>query len=301
MMYAIANLMEQGKLAEADALSDHLSAARGKLSATLYIWSARDQMARLGPRLPVALRVGDWDAVLAMLSEANVGEGEKTTNLRFLASELSDYARGMKVLENPDVAATDIAAAQAASDHMDAGLWHAQKDQAAKDADKEKDKKDDTKQEKPAMAVVMPDADAGPLMKCLSIASLELQAGVLAAQGKLDAAKKLYASAAGEEKKAGYHEPPFYIRPVGENEATALLRAKDYEGARASYQSALAERPNSGFGLYGLARVAELQGDEAAARAAYATFLKAWPAADASLPEIAHARSVIAEQATGTR
>ncbi len=301
MMYAIANLMEQGKLAEADALSDHLSAARGKLSATLYIWSARDQMARLGPRLPVALRVGDWDAVLAMLSEANVGEGEKTTNLRFLASELSDYARGMKALENPDVAATDIAAAQAASDHMDAGLWHAQKDQAAKDADKEKDKKDDTKQEKPAMAVVMPDADAGPLMKCLSIASLELQAGVLAAQGKLDAAKKLYASAAGEEKKAGYHEPPFYIRPVGENEATALLRAKDYEGARASYQSALAERPNSGFGLYGLARVAELQGDEAAARAAYATFLKAWPAADSSLPEIAHARSVIAEQATGTR
>src|SRR5580704_2700530 len=40
MMYAIANLMEQGKLSEANALSDHLSAARGKLSATLYIWSA---------------------------------------------------------------------------------------------------------------------------------------------------------------------------------------------------------------------------------------------------------------------
>ena len=31
-----------------------------------------------------------------------------------------------------------------------------------------------------------------------------------------------------EEKKLGYHEPPFYIRPVGENEAAALIRAKDY-------------------------------------------------------------------------
>jgi Flp pilus assembly protein TadD len=33
MMYAIANLMEQGRLADANALSDHLAAARGQLSA----------------------------------------------------------------------------------------------------------------------------------------------------------------------------------------------------------------------------------------------------------------------------
>ena len=54
MMYAIANLMEQGKLSEANTLSDHLADARGKLSATLYIWSARDQMSRIARRLPVA-------------------------------------------------------------------------------------------------------------------------------------------------------------------------------------------------------------------------------------------------------
>jgi hypothetical protein len=64
------------------------------LSATLYIWSARDQMARISQRLPVALRVGDWDAVLTMLGQANLGDGEKTENLRFLAAELSAYARG---------------------------------------------------------------------------------------------------------------------------------------------------------------------------------------------------------------
>ncbi|MGO9339307.1 MAG: tetratricopeptide repeat protein [Terracidiphilus sp.] len=299
MMYAIANLMEQGKLTEANALSDHLSLARGKLSATLYIWSARDQETRISQRLPVALRVGDWDAVLAMLAQSNLGEGEKTANLHFLSTELSEYARGMKALDGGDVAV-----AQAASERMDAGLWRAQKDQDQKDAaekDKKKGKKDEAKKDEPVTTPIMPDANAGPLMKNLSIASLELRAGVLAAQGKLDAAKKLYAQATAEEKNAGYHEPPFYIRPVGENEATALLRAKDYAGAKAAYEAALVERPNSGFGLYGLARVKELQGDTAGARQSYAAFLKAWPAADGSLPEVAHARSVVGGEVRATR
>ena len=295
MMYAIANLMEQGKLTEAGALSDRLSAARGKLSATLYIWSARDQMARISRRLPVALRVGDWDAVLAMLSQSSLGEGERTANLRFLSAELSEYARGMKALDDGD-----RTAAQAASARMDAGLWRAQKDQNDKDA-AEKDKKDEAKKDPPVTSPIMPDANAGPLMKNLGIASLELRAGVLVGGGKLAEAKKLYEQAAKDEKNAGYHEPPFYIRPVGENEAAALLRAKDYAGAKAAYESALAERPNSGFGLYGLARVKELAGDAAGARESYAAFLKAWPAADAALPEVAHARSVVGGQAQGTR
>ena len=102
MMYAIANLMEQGKLAEANALSDHLAGARGQLSATLYIWSARDQMARISRRLPVALRTADWDTVLSLLAEANLPDTDKTANLRFLAADLSDFATGMKALESND-------------------------------------------------------------------------------------------------------------------------------------------------------------------------------------------------------
>jgi tetratricopeptide (TPR) repeat protein len=299
MMYAIANLMEQGKLSEANALSDHLSLARGKLSATLYIWSARDQMARISQRLPVALRVGDWDAVLAMLGQSSLGDGDKTANLRFLATELSEYARGMKALDE-----SDLAAGQAASERLDAGLWRAQKDLDQRDgATKEKgaDKKDQDQKDQPVTVPILPDASAGPLIKSLSIASLELRAGVLVGQGKLDVAKKLYAEAAAEDKEAGYHEPPFYIRPVGENEATALLRVKDYAGAKAAYESALVERPKSGFGLYGLARVKELEGDAAGARLSYAAFLKAWPAADLSLPELEHARRVMGGEAQGTR
>jgi tetratricopeptide (TPR) repeat protein len=230
-----------------------------------------------------------------MLGQANLGEGEKTTNLRWLAAELSEYARGMKALE-----AGDAAAAKAASDRLDAELWRADHDNAEKKDEKAKDDKpsgdaakDGTakKKDEPPTMPVMPDAMSAPLVKCLSIASLELRGGVLVVDGKLDEGKKLFAKAATEEKKAGYHEPPFYIRPVGENDAAVLIHAKDYAGAKAAYEAALVERPNSGFGLYGLARVAELSGDEAGARQAYAAFLKEWATADETLPEVVHARA----------
>jgi tetratricopeptide (TPR) repeat protein len=300
MMYAIANLMEQGRLNDANALSDHLAGARGKLSNSLYIWSARDQMARVSLRLPVALRVGDWDAVLTLLGQVTMG-GDKTVNLRALAAELTDYAKGMKALEQGD-----LTAAQAASDHMDAGLWRVQQRQkeeaAAKAKAKEAEKgKPDAEKEKPPMMPVMPDALSEPIMKSLSIESLELRAGILAGKGKLDEAKKLYEDAASEEKKLGYHEPPMYIRPVGETEAAALVKAKDFAGAKAAYEASLKERPNSGFGLYGLARVKELSGDMAGAREAYQAFLKAWPAADSGLPEVAHARKVIGGESVAVR
>jgi tetratricopeptide (TPR) repeat protein len=301
MMYAIANLMEQGKLDAANKLSDRLAGARGQLSASLYIWSARDSMARVSERLPVALRTADWNAVLTLLDQANLPEADKTKNLRFLDTELSDYAAGMKALD-----ANDTAAAQAASDRMDAGLWRLQRDQAEKDdaakakpGEAGKDEKD--KKDQPPTQPILPDANAGPLLKSLSIASIELRAGILAAQGKLDAAKKLFASAASEEKKAGYHEPPFCIRPVSENEAAALIKAKDFDGAKAAYETALVDRPGSGFGLYGLARVKELKGDAAGAREGYQAFLKAWPSADAVLPEVAHARKVLENEAVAGR
>jgi tetratricopeptide (TPR) repeat protein len=298
MMYSIANLMEQGKLTEANALSDHLAAAQGQLYASLYIWSARDQMARISRRLPVALRVGDWAAVETMVRQAGLADGDKTTNLRFLAVELGDYAAGMKALDGDDAAA-----AQAASARMDAGLWCLH--QKETDADLAKPKPDDAnkdkKKDEPPMDAVMPDAQAPALVKALSIASLELRAGVLLAQGKLEEAKKLYATAAAEEKELGYHEPPAYIRPVGETEAAALLRAKDYAGAKAAYEAALAERPNSGFGLYGLALVKELSGDAAGAQEGYRAFLKAWPAADASLPEVLHARKSVGAETLAAR
>jgi tetratricopeptide (TPR) repeat protein len=290
MMYGIANLMEQGRLNDANALSDRLAGARGHLTATLYVWNARDQMTRLSLRLPVALRTGDWKTVLTMLDDAKIAESDNTAHLRFLRVELRDFAAGMQALD-----VGDVAAAQSASERMDAGLWREQRDtkaEADKKADEKKteDKAAKKSTPKPVTAKLDPDAATEPLMMALNIASMELRAGALLGQGKSADAKKLYEQAVTAEKKLGYREPPFYIRPVAETEAEALLRAKDYEGAKAAYQAALTERPASGFELYGIAHADELGGNKSAALSEYQAFLKAWPSADASLPQTIHAR-----------
>ncbi len=298
MMYAIANLMEQGRLEDANALSDHLAAARGELSASLYIWSARDQVARVSRRLPVALRVADWTAVLAMLDDANLPDNDKTTNLRFLRDELRCFAAGMQALDRGDLASAKMSSAE-----MDAGLWRQSQDaqaaaaaKAKADADKAKLAATATKPDaaaQPPTTPLNPDADAGPIVSTMTVASMELRAGVLLLDQKTDAAKKLFDEAVLAEKKMGYHEPPFYIRPVAETEAEALLRAKDYVDARSAFQTALKERPASGFELYGIALADELAGNAAQAQTEYRAFLKAWPSADPTLPQVLHARQVV--------
>jgi tetratricopeptide (TPR) repeat protein len=301
MMYAIANQMEQGRLDAANALSDHLAAAHGELAASLYIWSARDAMSRVSLRLPVALRVGDWSAVLAMLDDANLPDKDNTAHLRFLRDELRDFATGMQALEKGD-----LSVAQLASAEMDAGLWRESRDEKnAAESKPDPARAQNTRAQtgpvppkagaaaKPTTAPLNPDANLDPLVTTLGIASEELRAGVLLAQGEADAAKKMYADAIAAEKKLGYHEPPYYIRPVAETEGEALLHAKDYTGARTAFQAALTERPNSGWELYGIARADELAGNSSAAQSEYAAFLKAWPSADATLPEVMHARAAL--------
>ncbi len=317
MMYAIANMMEQGRLEEADKLSDRLAGARGHLSESLYIWSARDQVSRVSRRLPVALRMGDWDSVLTMLDDSKLDDSANTRNLRFLKDELRRFASGMRALEQ-----SDLAAAQAASAEMDAGLWREGQDTQSTTEDDAKTMLDKmlagaAGKQAPSSAganpasvasgsatagaaagvnvPLHPDAMSEPLMKMLAVASLELRAGVILAQGNAGDAQAMYRRAIAAEKKLGYHEPPFYIRPVAETEADALLRAKDYAGAKKAYQEALLERPNSGFELYGMARADELDGQAQAAKTEYQAFLKAWPSADPTLPQMVHARQVLGE------
>jgi tetratricopeptide (TPR) repeat protein len=283
LMYGVANLMEEGKLLEATKLSGKLNGGRGELAETLYIGSPRDGFARLDAQLPVALRTGDWAAVLKMLETAK--PSDRLENLRFLAGQLKEFATGMQALQSGD-----LATAQATSARLDAELWHMS--QRIKDAPK---KKEDTTAI-PLTVAIMPDAMPGPLLSNLSIMSLELRASILAEQKKLPEAKKLFEDAAHEEKGLGYREPPGYIRPVGETEGLALLRAGDYAGAHKAYESALAERPKSGFPLYGMARSSEGAGDATLARAEYVKFVEAWKSSDSEMSELKHAREYIMGQ-----
>jgi tetratricopeptide (TPR) repeat protein len=133
-----------------------------------------------------------------------------------------------------------------------------------------------------------------PLVSNLSIMSLELRAGLFMAKKQNAEAKKLYVQAAQEEKALGYHEPPAYVRPVGETEAAAYMAASDWTAAKAAYQEALVERPRSGFPLYGIAKASEQAGNSTAAAAEYAEFLAAWKSADSDLPQLVHARDYVA-------
>ena len=285
LMYSIANLMEEGKMQQATALSAKLSHARGEFGPTLYTQSPRDGMSRLDPLLPVALRTGDWNAVLRMVKDGK--PDAKLENLAFLASQMKEFAAGMQAAE-----AGDVAAAQAASQTLDADLWRISQRVHDEPAPKK------PALTAPAMAVVMPDAKAGPLLSNLSVMSLELRATILVAEKHLPEAKTLFDQAAHEEKKLGYAEPPRYVRPVGETEGAALLRAGDPAGAHTAYAAALKDRPTSGFSLYGMAEASEAAGNTAVARQEYTRFLAAWKDSDADRSELTHARAYVAAQKT---
>ncbi len=284
LMYAIANLLEEGKLREAGELSAKLMQAHGQLENSLYPWSVRDSISRIDVHLPVALRSANWSTALQLLASANVPE--TLPNLQFLQRELKFFAAGMQALDERQIAQAEAASADfdAEKEKMSART----KDQAK---NKKKKSRDDANASKLA---VMPDAYAKPLLNNLSIMSLELRASIFVQKKQTDKAKDLFSQAAEKEKDLGYHEPPAYIRPVAETEAAAYLSVSDWAGAKSAYQKALEERPRSGFPLYGLALVAEQSGNAISAASGYSDFLSAWKSADPTLPQIAHAKGYLA-------
>ncbi len=288
LMYAIANLMETGQLEEATALAGKSRAARGELENTLYPWSPRDAMSRIDPRLPVALRSAEWPAVLSLLKSSD--PPATLPNLQFLARQLTQFALGMQALDDHDLARAESASAQ-----FDAELWRIS-NRLKDEEDAKVDEKEQARKKEdvgPPKMQVMPDAMPKPLLSNLSIMSLELRAGLLIAKKRTANAKKLYAQAAQEEKSLGYHEPPAFIRPVGETEAAAFMAASDWTDAKTAYEHALVDRPHSGFPLYGIALASEQAGDATAAASEYSDFLSAWKSADSDLSQLAHARAYL--------
>jgi len=299
LMYAVANLLEEGKLSEAAEYSAKLTGARGELDSTLYPFSARDSISRLNPQLPVALRIGDWARVIA-LSQANEPPSDQP-NLRFLGRELVILGNGMQAAESGGGEKAQNFSAQ-----FDAELWRMA--QQIKDAQTKvritgpaAETAEAKAPQEPPKIPVMSDAYIEPLMSMLSVMSLELRGSVLEAAQQSAQAKAVFARAAAEEKALGYHEPPLYIRPPGETEAAALMAAGDFANAKAAYEQALLERPHSGFPLYGIALCSERQGDSQAAAKEYSDFLAAWKNADPGLPQISHAREYLDEHPVNTQ
>jgi tetratricopeptide (TPR) repeat protein len=236
--------------------------------------------------LPVALRTADWAQVIELLKASK--SPTHRPNLDFLARQLTCFAAGMQSIEMHD-----LPKAEEFSLQFDAGLWR----MSQQWEDSRNMQKTVANRTGPASAPklqIRPDALLQPLLKSLSVMSLELRASLLAAQGKTQEAKSLFATAVQEEKALGYHEPPNYIRPAGEAEGAALLAAGDWTDAKIAHQQALRERPRSGFALYGIAMSSEKSGASGAAAKDYADFLAAWKNADPTLAQVKHAETYLA-------
>jgi tetratricopeptide (TPR) repeat protein len=277
LMYLIADLTEAGRLAEATVISAKLTKARASVGPTLYRGVPRDGLTRIDVRLPVMLRAGAWGAAKRALEEETL-PGE-LKNLEGLRESMVAYTGGMLALE-----AGDTASARKAADVLAARV---------------KEKPTVPPEDMPGMASMSmsKDAMAMPLYNFLDVASMELEASVLLAEGRGVESDTMFTKAADAERELGYREPPTYIRPVGETRGDALMRAKRYDEAKTAYEAALKERPNSGYPLYGIA-----QADAGAKRGAeatrdYARLLNVWQKADADLPQVQAARVWLASQA----
>ena len=267
LMYLIADLLEAGRIEEAKKMSAKLDEARGHRVTTLYEFSTRDGITRLNPQLPVALRAADWKGATAMLEEST--PDAKLVNLVGLKTSLLDYTRGMQALQNGDVAG-----AEKLSKELDARML-------VKPAEKP--------MAMPGMSMSM-DASAGPLHSVMDIAAMELRASLLVAQGKVADADALFVKAAEAETALGYREPPALVRPVQETRADALLKAGKFAEAKAAYEAALKDRPDSGYPLYGIAQADVAAKNDSAAMADYTALIKAWAKADQNLPQLTTAR-----------
>ena len=272
LMYLIADLLEAGRLDEATAMSAKLNAARGERNTTLYRGSTRDGMTRLDPLLPVAMRSADWTRATDLLEHSAPPADLK--NLNVLKASLLDYTRGMAALT-----AKDATAAAAFSKSLDGRV-------TAKPAE-------DPMPAMPGMPTSK-DALAAPLHGFLDVAALELRASVLLAQDKTTEADAAFTKAADEERALGYREPPNYIRPVGETRGDALIRVGRYADAKTAYQAALAERPNSGYPLFGIAQADAASNQLTIAASDYRLLLAAWKNADNNLPQLEIARAWLA-------
>jgi tetratricopeptide (TPR) repeat protein len=134
------------------------------------------------------------------------------------------------------------------------------------------------------------------VLKLLGTASLELRGEIEARKENIDEARKLLEEAVKEETELGYSEPPRYSRPPAEVLGDVLIRAGKFSDARAAYRKELAERPNSGFALHGIALSWEKEGNRAEAAKAYREFLTAWSHADPELSQVKRAQAYLSQQ-----
>ena len=262
--FLIANLAEAGRFAEASVHADAFASAAEKSDFKNYAgYSMVSRRASLEPFL-LTLRSGDFVEAAAVLRESPAFRGENAVEFAMRRASYQAYADGMAALQEDD-----IESAEAMSDHLDALLWRADRDEFQLRG-----------------------------LNVLNIFSLELRAMVEHGKGDSEKAIGLLGRASEQEAELRYREPPPYVRPISESLAAIYLADQEWEKARDAYRGLLERRKKSGYGLFGIARSYELEGNAAEARTAYQRFLDAWANADDDQPQVRHARNWLSANTT---
>ena len=129
--------------------------------------------------------------------------------------------------------------------------------------------------------------DTEPAANLAKIASLTLKGEQEIAAGKTDAGLNDLKGAVIAQDSLGYDEPPPWYAPVRQIYGVELLKAGRAHDAEVVFRDDLAQYPENGWSLHGLAIALRARGNAREADAVQARFNKAWAHADVTLPETA--------------
>jgi len=117
----------------------------------------------------------------------------------------------------------------------------------------------------------------------LDLAVSHLAGEMAAKNGDTDEAAKQLRKAAAQEDELRYDEPPDWYMPIRQRLGAVLLAAGRPRQAETAFREDLAQRPENGWSLHGLAQSLEAQGRAREAAKVEERFRNAWKTADVEL------------------
>lgn len=120
-------------------------------------------------------------------------------------------------------------------------------------------------------------------VQVLTIATPMLEGEILYREGKVDEGLKRLREAVTAEDLLRYDEPPDWLLPVRHSLGAALMQQHRFAEAEKVYRDDLAQLPENGWSLYGLAESLRQQGKTDEAAPIEARFQKIWAKADLPL------------------
>jgi len=126
-------------------------------------------------------------------------------------------------------------------------------------------------------------AAINPVRNILKVGEHTLAGEIAFRRGDIDTAVAELQTGVEAERQLLYMEPPEWIQPVRHSLGAVLVAAQRWDAAEQVYRADLAEWPENGWSLWGLARCLSAKGDAAGAQEVTHRFRAAWARADTTI------------------